>query len=134
MSQFVPSTNTRLYGAAPHAVAVVHGGPGAAGDMAPVAEQLAARRGVLEPLQTATSVDGQVEELATVLEQHAQLPATLIGYSWGAWLSLIVAARRPALVAKLILVSSGPFEERYAAEIMPERLRRLDNEERNQVE
>jgi pimeloyl-ACP methyl ester carboxylesterase len=133
MEQIRPS-NLRTHGAAPYAVAVVHGGPGAAGDMAAVAEQLAGRRGVLEPLQTAASVDGQVEELAAVLQQHAQLPATLIGYSWGAWLALIVAARRPELVAKLILVGSGPFEERYAAEIMPERLRRLSGEERNEVE
>ena len=128
------SSNFRTHGAAPYAVAVVHGGPGAAGDMAAVAEQLAARRGVLEPLQTAASVDGQVEELAAALEQHAQLPVTQIGYSWGAWLALIVAARRPELVAKLILVGSGPFEERYAAEIMPERMRRLSEEERGEVE
>lgn len=127
-------SNLRTHGVAPYGVAVVHGGPGAAGDMASVAEQLAVRRGVLEPIQTAASVDGQVEELATALEGHAQLPATLIGYSWGAWLVLIVAARRPELVAKLILVSSGPFEERYAAEIMPERMRRLSEDERVEVE
>jgi pimeloyl-ACP methyl ester carboxylesterase len=102
--------------------------------MAPVAATLAAHRGVLEPLQTATTLDGQVEELAAVLQQHAQPPVVLIGYSWGAWLSLIVAARQPALVAKLVLVSSGPFEERYAAVIMPERLRRLSEEERGEVE
>ena len=128
------SSNLRTHGAAPYAVAVVHGGPGAPGDMAAVAKTLAARRGVLEPLQTAKSVEGQAEELAAVLEAHAQLPATLIGYSWGAWLGLMVAARRPELVAKLILVSSGPFEERYAAEIMPERLQRLSDGERGEAE
>jgi len=101
--------------------------------MAPVAERLSAQRGVLEPIQTALTLDGQVEELAGVLERHARTPVTLIGYSWGAWLALIVAARHPALVSKLILVGSGPFEEAYAAGIMPERLRRLDPAAREEV-
>jgi pimeloyl-ACP methyl ester carboxylesterase len=128
------SPNFRTHGSPPYTVAVVHGGPGAAGDMAPVAKKLGAHRGVLEPLQTASPLDGQVEELAALLQQHAQPPVVLIGYSWGAWLSLIAAARHPALVAKLVLVGSGPFDERYAAEIMPERLRRLSEEERGEVE
>jgi len=58
--------NVRRYGKAPYLVAVVHGGPGAAGAMAPVARELGADRGVLEPLQTAMTVDGQVDELAGV--------------------------------------------------------------------
>ena len=45
---------------------VVHGGPGACGEMAPVARRLASARGVLEPIQTALSLEGQVEELRTV--------------------------------------------------------------------
>ena len=46
----------RLYGKAPYRVAVVHGGPGAAGEMAPVARRLGAACGVLEPLQTAMTM------------------------------------------------------------------------------
>ncbi len=129
----MPSPNLRSHGTPPYRVAVVHGGPGAAGDMAAVAERLAAQRGVLEPLQMARTLDGQVEELATLLREHAQGPAVLIGYSWGAWLSLIVAARHPQLVAKVVLVGSGPFEEQYAAQIMPERLRRLSDADRDEV-
>ncbi len=78
--------NLRFYGSPPFRVAVLHGGPGAPGEMAPVAQELAHERGVLEPLQTAETVDGQVEELRAVLETHANLPVTLIGWSWGAWL------------------------------------------------
>jgi pimeloyl-ACP methyl ester carboxylesterase len=123
----------RTYGGKPFSVAVVHGGPGAAGEMAPVARALAGEWGVLEPLQTATSVTGQIEELRTVLEDHADLPVTLIGYSWGAWLSTLCAAYHPALVKQLILVSSGPFEEKYAADIQMTRLGRLDDDERREI-
>lgn len=115
----------RTYGAAPFGVAVVHGGPGAGGEMAPVARALAATRGVLEPIQTATSIDGQIEELREALETRGAPPVTLIGFSWGAWLSALLAARHPTLVAKLILVAGGPFEERYAAQIEATRRARL---------
>ena len=51
------------HGRAPHRVVVVHGGPGGAGEMAPVARRLGQDFGVLEPLQVADSVEGQVAEL-----------------------------------------------------------------------
>ncbi len=126
--------NLRAYGKAPFHVAVIHGGPGAAGEMAPVARELASGWGVLEPLQTATSVEGQIEELKTALEENRDLPVFLIGFSWGAWLSYLVAARYPSLVKKLILVASGPFEEKYAEVIEETRLSRLSEEERAEVE
>jgi pimeloyl-ACP methyl ester carboxylesterase len=109
--------NLRLYGKAPFDVAVIHGGPGAAGEMAPVARELASSMGVLEPLQTAASLEGQIEELKTVLEMGGDLPVTLIGFSWGAWLSFIFTANYPGIVKILILIGSGPFEEKYAAKI-----------------
>jgi pimeloyl-ACP methyl ester carboxylesterase len=126
--------NLRRYGKPPFNVAVIHGGPGAPGEMAPVARELASGWGVLEPLQTAKSVQGQVEELKTVLENDADLPVTLIGFSWGAWLSFISAANYPALLKKLILIGSGPFEEKHAARIQETRLSRLSQEERTEVE
>lgn len=115
----------RTYGASPFGVVVAHGGPGAGGEMAPVARALAATRGVLEPIQTAASLEGQIEELREALATRAAPPVALVGFSWGAWLSALVAARHPALVAKLILVGSGPFEERYAAQIDATRRARL---------
>jgi pimeloyl-ACP methyl ester carboxylesterase len=122
--------NVRFYGYKPFTVAVIHGGPGAPGEMAPVARELAPLGGVLEPLQTRDSLEGQVDELRDVLAENAGLPVTLVGFSWGAWLSFIVAARFPETVKKLVLVGSGPFEERYAGGIVPERLNRLSEEER----
>lgn len=127
-------TNLRFYGAAPFRVAVIHGGPGAAGEMAPVAHRLSRNHGVLEPLQTARSVEGQIEELRDVLARHAQTPAVLIGHSWGAWLSLLAAARHPELCGKLILVSSPPLAESYAGRLQTHRLDRLDDAERAEYE
>lgn len=126
--------NLGKYGEAPFNVAVIHGGPGAGGEMAPVARELAPGWGVLEPLQTATSLEGQVEELRTVLETYADLPVILIGFSWGAWLSFIVTAHYPRLVRKLILVGSGPYEEKYVARLQETRLSRLSEEERIEFE
>ena len=97
--------NPRIYGQAPFDVVVVHGGPGLGGEMAPVARELASDRGVLEPIQTAASLKGQIEELRTILAKDGDPPVTLIGYSWGAWLSYIIAAEYPALAKKLILIS-----------------------------
>lgn len=115
----------RTYGSRPFRVAVIHGGPGAPGEMAPVALQLAPIVGVLEPMQAAASVDGQVSELRSLLEHQAEGPVTMIGYSWGAWLSWLLAARHPALVRKLVLVGSGPFTEEYASTVLDTRLARL---------
>ena len=99
-----------------------------------MALELASGRGVLEPLQTAASLKGQVDELRTVLEQNGDVPVTLIGFSWGAWLSFIVAARYPLLVKKLILVASGPYEEKYVARLQESRLSRLGEKERAEFE
>jgi pimeloyl-ACP methyl ester carboxylesterase len=122
--------NYRTWGKLPYKIAVVHGGPGATGEMAPVADELSKTFGVLEPLQTRDSVEGQIEELADVLEKHADLPAILIGHSWGAWLVYITAARHPALVKKIILIASGPFTAEFAEAINTERLNRLSEADR----
>jgi pimeloyl-ACP methyl ester carboxylesterase len=145
--------NLRKYGNPPFDIAVIHGGPGAPGEMAPVARELSfspyphpdhyaysdraadsfeppiSGRGVLEPLQTAVTLDGQVRELKAVLNEHAALPVTLIGFSWGAMLSYIFTASHPEFVKKLILVGSGPYEEKYADSIRRTRGSRLSKGE-----
>lgn len=123
----------RRHGRPPYAVALLHGGPGARGEMAPVARALSSSRGVLEPLQRATSVRGQVEELRRDLEAAGDPPMTLIGFSWGGWLGFILAAEYPDLVGKLILVGCPPFEERYAPAVHLTRMSRLGAEERREA-
>lgn len=102
--------------------------------MGPVARRLSHDCGVIEPLQTARSVAGQTSELRDALLEHCQAPAVLIGYSWGAWLSLLTAARYPELCGKLILVSCPPFAEPAAAELRARRLDRLDDAEKAEFE
>jgi len=126
--------NVRIYGNAPYEVVVIHGGPGAPGEMAPVARELAKNHGVMEPLQTASTLQGQVHELAATLERNAHLPATLIGHSWGAMLSYALAAQHPLLVKTLILVSCGVFEDKYAEHITGTRLSRLTEGEMRAVD
>lgn len=121
--------NFRKYGAPPFNVVVVHGGPGAAGEMKPLALELSPTFGVLEPLQTAGSVKAQVEELSDVITRHGDMPVKIIGWSWGAWLSFMLAAGSPDLVEKLILVGSGAFEEEYALHTMRTRINRLNDSE-----
>lgn len=125
--------NVRKYGKSPFNIAVIHGGPGAPGEMKPVAEELSKQLSVLEPLQTKDSIEGQIQELKVVLEQNGNLPITLIGYSWGAWLSFIFAAKYPNLVKKLILVACGPFKEKYVSQIIDIRLNRLTLAEKERV-
>ena len=122
--------NLRKYGVKPYQIAVVHGGPGAPGSIAPVARELSKIMGVLEPLQTKSTLEGQIEELADVLKEHADFPAVLIGHSWGAWLVYLVAARYPSIVKKLVMIGSGPFEQKYADNIAGDRLNRLSEAER----
>ncbi|MFC1962595.1 alpha/beta fold hydrolase [Chloroflexota bacterium] len=129
-SLLVNMEKLRKYGDKPFNIAVIHGGPGAPGEMAPVAKELSSVSGIMEPLQAARTCEGQVQELETVLEEHGDLPVTLIGHSWGAMLSFIFTARYPSFIKKLILVGSGVFEDKYAANIETTRWTRFSEREK----
>lgn len=124
----------RKYGKAPYAVALIHGGPGACGEMGATARQVSGKCGILEPMQREKSISGQARGLKKVLEKNAKLPAILVGYSWGAWLAFIFAARYPKLVKKIVLVSSGPFEEKYSRGITEARMGRLSAKKRARLD
>lgn len=124
----------RTYGEPPYSVAVVHGGPGAPGSMALVAQELSLWTGVLEPFQTRETVQGQLEELEMVLEEYSSMPVVLLGHSYGAWLSFLLAAQYPERVKKLILVGSGPFTTEYVSFMNRERDARLTKEEKKQLQ
>ena len=122
------------FGRRPYRSVVVHGGPGAPGSLAPVARVLGRSVGVLEPWQTARSVDGQVEELARVVRRWATPPVTVIGHSWGAWLSILLTVRHPTLVGRLVLVGAAPFRARDADAVRDRRRKRLSPNERSEYE
>ncbi len=120
----------RKYGTEPFQVIILHGGPGAPGSVGPLAKVVSKDLNVLEPFQSADSVEGQIRELDRYVEQNAKPPIMMIGHSWGAWLAFLFAARYPGKVKKLILVSAGPFEEKYADSTIQTRLNRMTPEEK----
>lgn len=115
----------RKHGKPPYDIVLVHGGPGSAGELEPLARMLSPEMGVLEPFQTEDSVGGQIEELKEHIEENCRVPVTLVGWSWGAWLSMMVASEHPQLIKKLIMVGCAPLEDRYVPIIMRKRYRRL---------
>jgi pimeloyl-ACP methyl ester carboxylesterase len=98
--------------------------------MAPVARVLAKHIGVIEPYQTGHSIADQTEELRDAIDRHCRAPVVLIGFSWGAWLSILVASKFPELAEKLILIGCPPLEAAHAGKIPETRLSRLDEEQK----
>jgi len=125
--------NLRKYGEKPYKVAVVHGGPGAAGSVKPICEELSKTCGVLEPLQTEMSVEGQLHELKEILEENTDEPIILIGHSWGAMLVYMFASKYNNLVKKIILVSSGSIEEKYYEDLQKSRESKLTELEKSEL-
>lgn len=116
--------NLRIYGKPPYLLALLHGGPGARGSLAGVAQQVGAYRGVWELLQTRYSVPELLEELHEQLAP-AEQPLTVAGHSWGAWLGLLYASLFPEKVKHLVLVSCPPLEDKFVPQILQRRLARL---------
>ena len=119
----------RRYGTAGREVIVLHGGPGAAGYMAPVARELCDEFRVLEPLQRRSgdvpvTVARHVEDLREVVaECCTQDSPAIVGSSWGAQLALAFAATHPTLAGPTVLVGAGTFTAASSAAFS----RRLDD-------
>src|SRR5215470_15345200 len=105
----------REYGSGLETVVAVHGGPAAAGDLAPLARKLGERWRVLEPYQRGRgsrplTVSTHVQDLDDLIhERCAGRPTIIVGHSWGAMLALAYAAEHPATAAALVLVGCGTF-------------------------
>ncbi len=106
----------RRYGTAGPWVVLVHGGPGAGGYLAPLAEELENAFRILEPLQRGSgpeplTVARHVEDLEGLVREHCEgTKPTVVGHSWGAMLALAHAAAHPASVGALVLVGCGTFD------------------------
>ncbi len=135
----------RTYGTSGPCVALLHGGPGAPGYLAPVARGLVGSFRVLEPLQRGSgeqplTVRRHVDDLHEVLSSgHGPGLPILVGHSWGAMLALAYAAAHPGQVAALVLIGCGTFDttardrlrtscDGRMSEALRQRLRRLDEE------
>ena len=124
----------RLYGSPPYRTVLVHGGPGAAGYLAPLAGELSGITGIIDAYQTRDTIRELLRELHAIVSGQAEIPVTIIGHSWGAWLSMIFAAHHPGMAGKLILLSSAPFENRYVNGIMETRIGRMKQADRERFE
>ena len=124
------------YGSSGPTVIVLHGGPGAAGYMAPVARGLADLFRVLEPWQRGSggaplTVARHVADLHELVEAHCgEARPALVGSSWGAMLALAYAAAHPSRAGPLVLIGCGTFDrtargrmEAILEERMDDRLR-----------
>lgn len=120
----------RKYGRPPFRIILVHGGPGAVGEMKPVAMRLAEESGVVECFNRGLTVEGQLKELEQCVAICKEEKPVIAGFSWGAWLSILFAARHSDRLGKLILIGSGPLEIKYAQNIHKTRMSRL-NENRH---
>lgn len=119
--------NFLLYGKAPYQVALLHGGPGAWGEMAPVANFLAGEFACIECFQTKSTLDGQIEEIAGVISKVGHPPVILVGFSWGAWLAYICAAdpKIQKLINCIVLIGCGPLTPEYFSQLQQTRNDRL---------
>lgn len=130
-----PLPLVRRYGSPPRRLVVLHGGPGAPGTVAGLARELAVDgTGVLEPLQSAQSIDGQVRELAETLEAEGPGPCIAVGSSWGAMLAVLTAQRHPHRFSRLVLVGSAPFDPSGGAATAAARWARMSDARRAEFE
>jgi pimeloyl-ACP methyl ester carboxylesterase len=118
----LPPIEVRRYGSG-SPVAVLHGGPGAPGSVAQLANALGGDFTALEPLlrrsgEVPLTVAQHVEDLAGVITEAMPI----VGWSWGAMLGLSFAAAHPELVSALVLVGCGTYDS--ASRAMYERLMR----------
>jgi pimeloyl-ACP methyl ester carboxylesterase len=134
--------HTRSYGSSGPLVIVLHGGPGARGEAAPIARGLADSFRVLEPWQRGSgeeplSVDRHIADLHGLIESRgpADRPApALVGESWGAMLALAYAAAYPASAGPIVLVGCGTFDEAARGRLRATLDERMDEGLRRRLE
>lgn len=121
----------RLYGKAPYKIVLVHGGPGAIGSLRGFAQELSVLSpiGVVEAIQSKYSIAELIEELYNQINDNCNDKVSLIGHSWGAWLVALFAEKYPELIERIILIGSGPLEDKYVSEIGARRFKNLSEED-----
>ncbi|MGH9029457.1 MAG: alpha/beta fold hydrolase [Acidimicrobiales bacterium] len=118
-------------------VLLLHGQPGVGKDFAKVAALLEADHRVISPDRPgygsssapAVSMEENANLMAELLEERSAVPATVVGHSYGGGVAILLAARRPDLVAGLVLVGSlgrgdsvNAFDRLLAAPVVGEAL------------
>ena len=128
----------REHGRGTQVIITLHGGPAAAGDIAPLARELGKHWRVLEPYQRGSSsqplsVATHAEDLDDLIEQRTRgSRPILVGHSWGAMLALAYAAAQPGSISALVLIACGTFDS-GAREVMRSEIESRMNEELRQA-
>ncbi|MFC1607637.1 alpha/beta fold hydrolase [Candidatus Latescibacterota bacterium] len=128
--------NARLYGSTGPNVAMLHGGPGAPGEMKTPAYHLSKHYRIVEPLQRTSgsmplTVDRHVKDLHDVLRKPlTEGPLRIVGFSWGAMLALTYAARYPSSIDRVILIGCGTFDLRTREVYQNAMAQRMNTDER----
>lgn len=120
-------------------VVVLHGGPAATGEAAPIARGLADSFRVLEPWQRGSSAEPltvarHVADLHAIIAEQGGAPAALVGESWGAMLALAYASAHPAAAGRLVLVGCGTFDPVSRAQMQASLEERMDDTLRRRLE
>jgi pimeloyl-ACP methyl ester carboxylesterase len=130
----------RQYGHTGPCLALLHGGPGAPGYMAPVARRLASAFRVIEPLQrgsgsTPLTVARHVRDLHGALDAAFRgEKIALAGHSWGAMLALAFAAEQPGRISSIALIGCGTFDAAARESLRLRRELRISAELRRRID
>ena len=95
---------------------VLHGGPAAVGDVAPLAAGISGSFHAVEPWQRHSgkeplTVARHIADLdALMTDLGGNSPVAIVGHSWGAMLALCYAAEHPAKAGPIVLVGCGTFD------------------------
>jgi len=103
-------------------VLFVHGQPGLGGDWDQVAGRLGDHRTLIVDRpgyggsgDGTLSMEANAEVLADLLVERHAAPATVVGHSYGGGIAILLAARRPELVAGLVLAASVGMADNVTA-------------------
>lgn len=129
----------RRYGNSGPPVLVLHGGPAAVGDVAPVAKGISGSFRAVEPWQrgsgglplTVARHIADLHELAVDVGGDSQV--AIVGHSWGAMLALCYAAEHPTKAGPIVLVGCGTFDQSSRSAMRAIIEERLDDEVRNHI-
>ena len=129
----------RRYGNSGPLVLVLHGGPAAVGDVAPVAKGLSESFRAVEPWQrgsggpplTVARHIADLHELAVDLGGDS--PVAIVGHSWGAMLALCYAAEHPSKAGPIVLVGCGTFDQSSRSTMQAIIEERMDDDVRDRI-
>lgn len=129
----------RHYGDSGPLVLVLHGGPAAVGEVAPVAKGISGSFHAVEPWQRGSGESpltvarhiADLHELATDLGGDS--PVAILGHSWGAMLALCYAAKHPGKAGAIVLVGCGTFDPASRNRMRATIEQRIDDQLRDRI-